>query len=309
MGFEFSPWFEEPTYRKTPPPKWEPLPDDARVMGLYKLDLEQAYWRHWKLWGVRGIDEGLFRKHYPATFEEAFHLKSGGWYDSEMLDEIKAGLPTAIDREVRIYRKPDPNMTYAAGMDPSWCTGNDDAVLKIRDVMGRDCAAISTNKPGASGEPMRGLERFAQMSADLLHRYYNPPVLPETNTGGGGHVALKILKQEGCHVYMVPPKTRKEQPKLWVTDNANKSEAFEHHRLVTNSDAIEHRDHMTVEQMYYIREVDGKIEGVGNKDDHVMADVLCEWVRKGLPGARHDPKFTTQRRRPLGKVDLTAVVR
>jgi hypothetical protein len=276
VEFLFLPWFEHPKYSMAVPNGWEPTQDEWLVQRKFQLTTEQLYWRHWRINGIKGIGEREFMREYPATEEEGFLVTDGGWYNVELLNDILNALPEKAPTQmggVRIYRKPQPGKyRYAAGVDPSWCNGGDNAVCAIVDEFGRTCAMFSMNRGGD--------RLFAEEAADLCNAY-KAKVLVESNPGGAGRNVLKYFQEAGLNCW------KTSDGKFWTTTNGRKQEAYSHHRRMVNGDAFDLADKELVLELMHIREVNSKIEGQdGYHDDHAMAHVLAEWCRKDLPGGR-----------------------
>lgn len=67
----FLPWFWMKEYRKETPLDFTPTEDEAKLAELYKLDMEQIYWRRMKIVSLKG-DLKAFMQEYPCNVEEAF---------------------------------------------------------------------------------------------------------------------------------------------------------------------------------------------------------------------------------------------
>ena len=288
VQFMFSRWAEFPGYTRTPPDSWEPTHEEWELAQKHHLTIEQLYWRHERIHGVRGIGELHFRREFPLTEEDGFLILEGGWFDVDYLNDVYNSLPDAIQSPVRIYHTPSKTLRYAAGVDPSWCNGGDYAVCTILDENGRVCAVFSTN--------LGGEEAFARQAAELC-RSYDAKVLDETNPGGAGKNVHKILRQEGCKLWTDP-----KNGKSWTTHHGNKEEAYADARQLVNGDAYELNDHATISELIHVREVDGRI-GVHlgkdraptddvevTNDDHAMAFVLAGKCLQSLPTRAVHPR-------------------
>ena len=292
VRFRFFPWFDHRTYRRTPPVDWEPTQEEHLLGEKWGLDWAQLFWRHWKTHGPKGIGEKLFRRHYPFDVEDGFAEFEGAWFNVVLLQEIFNELQPK-QGEVRVFKKPIPGVPYAAGLDPSWCLGGDYAVLQILSPDGEQVCCFSTN--------VGGEDRFARIASEILLRYNNAQVLLEDNAGGGGLTMRKILQGEGRRLWRKPPdphKRRSSVPTYWVTNNANKAEAYAHLRQMVNGDALELHDWYTVQELMHIQEEKGVIEGKdGMPDDHADALYMAEWCRRTLPGESAKPLSFTRGRK------------
>jgi hypothetical protein len=284
VRFRFFKWSDHHSYRMTPPDKWEPDHVEWELMQTHGLDLDQVYWRWHKINGVDGVGIERFRREYPLTVEEGFMVFDGSWFDAEYLNEVLSTLrPT--EGQMRIFERPDRSITYAIGVDPSWCNGGDYAVAQVLSSDGRQVATFSTNQGGDV--------LFAEKVADLSMTYGKARVLVEANPGGAGTVVLRELQKAGIPLWWEPPKIGmrpSRHPKPWKTTRGNKEEGYSHLRQMVNGDVLTLNDETTVIELMHIREQNGKIEGQdGEHDDHAMALMLAEVNRRTLPKARVNP--------------------
>lgn len=284
VAFLFSRWSDHPGYAKAPAPGWEPSHEEWELGRKHGLSLAQLYWRHDRIHGIKGIGDKRFRREYPLTIEDGFIVVDGSWYDSDYLNDVLNSLPVgggALSHEggCRIYRAPEPGIAYAAGVDPSWCNGGDDAVCEILDEDGNQAAVLSSNEGGE--------QLFAAESAELIAAY-DARVLTESNPGGAGRNVLRFYEKVGLRLWT------DDKDHDWTTHHGNKEEAFGHDRQLVNGDAYTLRDPTTIQQLLHIREVKGRIGGQdGYKDDHAVAHVLAGWNLRTLPrGTRLRPRAT-----------------
>jgi|14BtaG_2_1085337.scaffolds.fasta_scaffold12188_3 hypothetical protein len=295
VRFRFFRWADHAKYQKAPAPDWEPSQEEwelakLHLMRLYPGETEgdrdrrvmrQLFWRWSKINGVDGIGLERFRREYPLTVEDGFLVFEGSWFDVDYLNDLLSTLGSGQQGALRVYRKPKKGRHYAIGADPSWCNGGDNAVAQVLDHAGRQCAVLSMN--------MGGEHLFAERVANLANVYNNALVLTEANKGGGGSNVISILERDKVNLWKHrDPDSRKL--KDWVTHGhggvGSKQELLGRLRQVVNTDTLDLKDPMTVEEMMHIREVNGKIEGQdGYHDDHVMALALAEWCRRELPTA------------------------
>lgn len=278
VRFRFFRWSDHKAYRMPVPEGWEPSQEEWHLGQVHNLDMSQLFWRHEKIHGVDGIGERRFRREFPLTVEDGFMVFDGSWFDNQYLDEVYASLKH-VDGELRIYEQPERGMTYAIGVDPSWCNGGDFAVAQVLSRDGRQVATLSCNEGGEV--------RFAMKVSELAVLYNRARVLCEANTGGAGPVVMRELKNDGHTMWYDQPKIGhrpSKHPKPWTTHHGNKMEGFAHLRQQVNGDALQLNDAPTVQEMMHIREHNGTISGQdGYHDDHAFALMLAEWNRRTLP--------------------------
>tara|TARA_R110002050_G_scaffold51386_4_gene118172 strand:- start:545 stop:1144 length:600 start_codon:yes stop_codon:yes gene_type:complete len=194
-------------------------------------------------------------------------------------------------------------MTYAIGIDPSWCNGGDYAVAQVLSEDGRLVATYSTNK---GGEML-----FATKSAELANHYNKARALIESNPGGAGPVIIREFHKWGLPLWRekpVPGKKRKRNHDYWTTTRGSKEQGYAHLRQVVNGDALTLNDEPTVQELMHIREQSGKIEGQdGYHDDHADALMLAEWNRRTLPSAKLPAEFLPKRRYKAHRNPFSAI--
>lgn len=305
VAFHFERWCDHGEYRMEPPADWEMDDEEADLEATYGLDRAQLYWRHQKIHGVRGIGPQRFRREYPLVEDDGFVVVDGSWFDVDYLSAVKASLPEPVVGACRIYRPPERGMTYAAGVDPSWCNGGDDAVCVILDARGATAAVLAMNEGGE--------DLFGERASDLCHRYNHARALVETNPGGAGTRVLGIMLDNNVPMWRENP--GEDPPRYWTTSHGSKSEAFAYARQAVNGDCYELLDHTIIEQLMAIRELPrpsgmSKIEGKGGmKDDHAMAFVLAAWNHQTIAEPYAQPFPGRRRRRYVARQAPMAAVR
>lgn len=294
VRFRFFKWSDHRAYRIQPPEGWEPTHEEWVLAQTHDLDMAQLYWRHEKINGVDGIGEMRFRREYPLTIEDGFMVFDGSWFDNEYLNDVLSSIPQK-DGELRIYEQPEVGMSYAIGVDPSWCNGGDYAVAQVLSRDGRQVSTLSCN--------IGGELRFCDKLIELGLHYNKARILVEANNGGAGPVVLREVKKSGLPMWYEPPKSGhrpSKHPKPWTTHRGNKQEGYAHLRQMVNGDALALHDYSTVQELMHVRERNGSIEGQdGYHDDHAMALMLAEWNRRTLPAAsatatRFRKRYTAQ---------------
>lgn len=292
VRFRFFRWFDHDAYRKAPPKTWEPTEDEWLYGQRFRLDLQQLYWRHDKVWGVKGIGPDKFRKEYPATVEDGFRVIEGSWFDLDLIEALEASLQPATPVDgLSVYEAPVRGRRYVAGVDPSWCFGGDDFVCQIMDEFGKQVAVFATN--------VGGTHLAAQKAAGLIQTYNKAKTLLERNPGGGGVQTYEVLRDAGVHLY-------NPGGKPFTTNATTRPVMLGDLRTDFNGDLLDVLDVPTVREMGHFRSRDGKIEGGrpegldGVGDDRVMALALANKARRSLPAVsstRH--RIRTRRALPF----------
>ena len=131
----FLPWFDEPAYRREPPPGWRPsrvkesdlAPSEHDYGDMHGLSWAQVYWRKLKIAELSlGASDGylLWAQEYPATAEEAF-VTSG---DTAFLNPHQ--IDDARKRTIDLAHVADAPMVL--GIDPATSHGRDLTVFVRR---------------------------------------------------------------------------------------------------------------------------------------------------------------------------------
>jgi len=144
----FLPWFEMKEYRAKPPLDFEFYDYDHEVFGnevkikeLYKLDLEQLYWRRLTIKNKCKNDLNYFKQEYPSSPEEAFLVTGRPVFNREKIAEymllckipFKGDLEEKSDRDgkpqlefkseslgkLKIWKHPEKGNRYSIGADPA----------------------------------------------------------------------------------------------------------------------------------------------------------------------------------------------
>lgn len=290
IRFRFFKWSDHAAYCKKVPSGWEPDQEEYELSQTHDLTMEQLYWRHQKINGVNGIGMTRFRREYPLTIEDGFLVLDGSWFDADYLNDVYSSL-SEVEGVSRVYERPIPGMTYAAGVDPSWCNGGDFACMQ---VLSRDGRLVATLQMNQGGELL-----FANKAVELAAHYGKCRSLIEHNPGGAGPVVLREFQKAGIPLWTKPaPPGRmpSTQIKYWTTHRGSKQEGYAHLRQMVNGDALTLLDAPTVQELMHIREVGGRIEGQdGYHDDLADALMLAEWNRRTLPGRKMNPRFRKRR--------------
>ena len=140
----FSPWFEEPEYRKPVEPGATWSEEEKELAATYHLDEEQLMWRRWCIKTNCGGNVELFRQEYPSCAEEAFLFSGTPFFDNQKLvlllesvpEPVKIGHFTYIEPKeengkpigekwrsdkrggyIRLWKLPEAGVPYAMGCD------------------------------------------------------------------------------------------------------------------------------------------------------------------------------------------------
>lgn len=114
----FSPWYEEPEYRRPVPPGTELTDEERELAAAYRLDEEQMMWRRWCIRVNCGGNEELFRQEYPTCAEEAFLFSGTPFFDNRKLLVRLAEAPEPV--KVGYFTHDEPQEENGKPINPAW---------------------------------------------------------------------------------------------------------------------------------------------------------------------------------------------
>ena len=118
----FIPWLWQPEYRRAVGQDFRASPEEAELMELHGLDLEQVAWRRAKIASDFGGDVDRFKQEYPLTAAEAFIASQK---DSEVD-------PRAVARARKAGNEVQPYGPLVIGVDPATSEHGDRFVIAWR---------------------------------------------------------------------------------------------------------------------------------------------------------------------------------
>lgn len=75
----FDPWFNQPTYRATPPPGWVPDDEAKETWSRFPhLTIDQMFWRAMRIKTLKAL--WMFKQEFPATLDESFQSSANTLY-------------------------------------------------------------------------------------------------------------------------------------------------------------------------------------------------------------------------------------
>jgi len=206
----FFPWFEHESYREDyDEVKLLPLTEaEVSLQQLYNLDLAQIAWRRSKISKMGNIQK--FNREYPATIEDAYSISGSVYLSREDMVDVEC---VQIDpMEVTVFADPDPDDSYAIGVDVSAGVGRDYSVFYI--ISKKTYAPVYMLRTNEMS-PAYLAERI--MGAAI--EYNRALVLIESNNFG--NVVLNEIRHLGYfNIY-------KEDGKDWITTSKSKTIMFE----------------------------------------------------------------------------------
>lgn len=263
--FLFMPWYDDPSYARHVPAKWERTEREQELVDLYGVDDTQLAWRRWKM-EDQGYTLSRFMQEYPSNPTEPFMVSTGMWFGAENLKRLAATIPPSAfqGRAGRhIYIEAAPYHRYFIGLDPSGGTGGDSGVVQvIRDDMVQ-VAKFSSNRASPS--------KLAEEAAQLSALFGRAPILVEVNNRFGGACFERLLAL-GAPLW-------RHQGKPWMTTKPNKMKLLDYAREMIDGGHVVFHDPVTLQECMTLREQrNGDVRGDdGFKDDHVMALAFALW--------------------------------
>ena len=165
----FSPWYEEPDYRRPVPPGTELTAEEQELAAAYGLDGEQLMWRRWCIRVNCGGNAALFRQEYPGCPEEAFLFSGTPFFDNQKLllrlaeapEPVKVGRFTYAEPQeengkpvdekwrgdrrggyIRVWEEPAPGVPYVMGCDTAGDGSDRYVAWIINNVTGEQAAEL-----------------------------------------------------------------------------------------------------------------------------------------------------------------------
>lgn len=275
---------------------FEELDDEEAYLFEKGATMEQLVWRRYEV-ADGGLDK--FHSEYPSNSTEAFiHSSGNNVFDTkdilerlQYINENKAlttypsDLPTNLrswfNRGLYIWKTPQHNMRYHAGVDTAEGLGGDrdSSVIEIIDDEGFQCCEFRSNKV----KP----HVFSAIVNDL-GLYYNKALLV-IEKASAGHIVVEKLHETYHYSRLFKYKSYDMRGKVkrkigWETNAKSKPiminmmvEMFETGQLCINS------EYLLKEMKMFMHSDDGKMSATRSEhDDSVIAMALsCQALKNG----------------------------
>lgn len=286
----FFAWHEDPQYQL--PGKIDEYSDDdlalkELVRQAYGKELsdEQLIWYNWKekdlIKAARASEDKiglsgrqLMRQEYPSTMKEAFQSGLGNVFDSGILERYVAAptieiIPSKSNpgEKIRIFRKPEPNMFYAIGNDPS--DGNaDPAAIAVWDQEYRKCAEWS------------GLlrpDKLAELVKEMADMYQEAFVGVENNMLSTILFLSKIYNNYFSTVTMDERRQRRTKKMGWSTTGKSRDVMIDDFIMHFEEQTLQNLSAKSLKEMQtFVTKEGGKREHASGKhDDMLIADMIA----------------------------------
>ena len=202
-------WWEHPAYQ-TPsdliPDDFDPTEDEAKLADMYGLSRNQLHWRRLK---ALQIGDHKFRREYPASLDDCFLGREGGFYGEELLGDIQVLDFTTAQKEIEPAH---PGDMYVMGVDVGGGVGGDYSTLAVISISTLQPVYVERSNTLTPSE-------WAHKVIQAATRFNGAMVLAESNNHG--HALIQELDQCGYRNQWRNPKGRP-----WVTTLQSKIDAF-----------------------------------------------------------------------------------
>lgn len=312
----FFPWFEMDEYRMPlQDGKLYPLAGinfDAETSQLtfeqeeqalrkeFHLDDQQINWRRYAIVNKCGGDLGVFRREYPATWQEAFATSGDLFFDRRGLEKQIEKRPLAIGEiflqnlkwewrdiphgRIKIFERPQDGEQYLITSDASEAVGSDEAsILVLNKRMNTTAAIVAGQHPP---------EDLAQMAIALGNFFNIGMIIPE-NKGYGYQVCQLVYQNYGNVYRRVVNKDGTDTPTDEIGFNTNSVSrpamlAQLAEEIKNNSTSLHSKELISQCRTFIIKkDKDGKVTKIeaqtGYQDGLVICRAIASYVRNQYP--------------------------
>lgn len=224
--YVFFPWKNHESYRDEYPTGW--VCDDIPYQRLHSLDQHQMYWRACM---IHRMGANKFQREYPITVEEAFAQSGNAYFCDDDLRFVEVLNVEAENNKEYYFEDPDPNMSYAIGVDVASGRGGDYSVITVMDKQSYQPVAMFRSN---TTTPVALAEKIVYMAT----KYSDAKVLVEENNWG-----LPVLNELRHLGYYNLWKSAKD--KDWITTTKSKITMFEELKALLNEGVITNLDSIT----------------------------------------------------------------
>jgi len=208
-----------------------------------------------------------FIREYPLTLEEAYRIQGSTYFKHTDFEHVN--IVNVEPKEWTTFEQPNPNYSYAIGVDTSAGVGRDYSVIMCMCKNTNQIVCIYRSNQTSPIE-------LAEYIVTLAQQYNNALVLVEANNYGLATI------NEVSHSYSRLWKD--EKGKDFLTTGKSKPLLFEHLKTSIQNGQITLIDNITMTELRSIT-VDEKgiikfSEVLDSHSDSAMALSLCNWALK-----------------------------
>lgn len=274
-------WWEHPHYR-TPddeiPDDFSPTEDEKSLADMYGLTRNQLHWRRKK---VLQIGAHKFAREYPASLDDCFLSREGGYYGEELLAQVQRVNFSTAKQEIE---PPHPGDGYVVGVDVGGGVGGDYSALAVVSVSTLQPVYTERNNDMTPSQ-------WAHRVIEVASRYNNALILSESNN----HGHALILEMDSCGYNS---QWRNKNGKPWTTTLQSKIDMFD--TLREHLPIIKIMDETTWMELRSLTIPPGKAAPEapkGGYDDAAVAMALAYRCLRDIPGRMRTfalPSVTTR---------------
>lgn len=265
-------WWEHPKYTDSSdmvPQDFEAslTPEELQLQAAYSLTLGQLHWRRRTC--ARIGSDFKFRREYPASLEDCFLDREGGYFAADALGHVKVVEPT--EAGYCELEAPHQHDRYVMGVDVGGGVGGDYSALCVVSVTTRQPVYVERSN---TLSPAAWAHRVVQVAS----RYNGALVLAESNNHG--HALLLEVNHCRYRVLWVHPLTGKP----WTTTLPSKLDALD--TLREAAPLLQEMDRVTWLELRSLTIPPGKVAPEapkGANDDAAMACALAYRCLRDIP--------------------------
>jgi hypothetical protein len=259
-SYLFFKWSEHQEYR-LPDDYTELTQEESKLAREHNLDREQILWRREK---VSKIGWEKFIREYPLTLEEAYRISGNTYFTHQDFENIN--IVSVENKDWITFEKPNPDYSYAIGVDTSGGVGRDYSVIMVVcKNTGNPVCLFRNNKTSPIA--------LAEYISTIARTYNNALVLVEANNYG--LATINEVSQSYARLW------KDSSGKDFLTTGKTKPLIFENLKKMIQGGNITLLDHVTATELRSIT-IDEKgiikfSEVLESHSDSAMALSLAYW--------------------------------
>jgi hypothetical protein len=261
-NYLFFPWFSHKEYTMDDIPI-SLTDEELKLQEQYHLTLGQLCWRREK---ISKLGWEKFVREYPMTLDEAYRISGNTYFTYDDFEHVDVISVSPV--EWVTFEPPNPDDTYAIGVDVSGGVGRDYAVIFCISRLTLQTVCIYRSN---TVSPIQ----LADYIYDMSVTYNNALVLVESNNYG--LATIQELLYQGFHRFWKDPHTGKD----FLTTSRSKPLLFENLKKGIQTGSIRMIDNVTMTELRSITVDEKGIirfgEDVESHCDSAMAMALAYW--------------------------------
>lgn len=274
--------------------------EERELKQEFSLTDQQLNWRRWAIVNKCQGKLDVFRREYPATWQEAFAMSGSMFFERKGLQKQIEKRPITIGElfytnlkwefrdlphgRIKIYEKPDLSEQYVVASDASEALGSDEAAILVLNKRLNTTAAIVVGQYPP--------EDIAELDKALGYWYNTAMVAPENK--GYGYMVCQLLNNSYGNIYKrMVTKTGGLEPTEelgWNTNAATRPEMLAQlgEEIAHNATTLNSKELIDECNTFIIKkDKEGKVTKVeaqeGSQDGLVICRAIAGMVRKQYP--------------------------